>query len=188
MVVPVTPRDRYPAVLSGGPAGFAAAVAAPRAGSKTALVERYGYLGGLWTGGLVLLVYPTHATENGVRTKVVRGVGDELLERIARYPDAATNHAAGKGDPTTDPAIVRRGQGVPAPNGATDRPVAARCDVDWRRPGLSPVSLAGSVGPSCSLGECVAHTDRLDDSGGGTGFAGLVHRRDPVAGPLVCSD
>lgn len=130
LVVPITPRDRYPAVLSGGrviqprrpievmhqtdvlvvgggPAGFAAAVAAARAGSKTALVERYGYLGGLWTGGLVLLVYPTHATENGVRTKVVRGVGDELLERIAHYPDAATNHAAGKPDPTTDPEITK---------------------------------------------------------------------------------
>jgi NADPH-dependent 2,4-dienoyl-CoA reductase/sulfur reductase-like enzyme len=130
MVVPNTPRDRYPArlvdgkvvqperplaimhetdvlVVGGGPAGFAAAVAAARAGAKTALVERYGYLGGLWTGGLVLLVYPTHATENGVLTKVVRGVGDELLGRIARFPDGATNYAAGKPDPTTDPEITK---------------------------------------------------------------------------------
>jgi len=90
-------------VVGGGPAGFAAA----RAGAKTALVERYGYLGGLWTGGLVLLVYPTHATENGVLTKVVRGVGDELLGRIAQHPEAATNHAAGKSDPTTDPEITK---------------------------------------------------------------------------------
>jgi ribulose 1,5-bisphosphate synthetase/thiazole synthase len=130
IVVPNTPRDRYPArlvdgkvvqperplaimhetdvlVVGGGPAGFAAAVAAARAGAKTALVERYGYLGGLWTGGLVLLVYPTHATENGVLTKVVRGVGDELLGRIARFPDGATNYAAGKPDPTTDPEITK---------------------------------------------------------------------------------
>ncbi len=130
IVVPVTARDRYPArfvdgkviqperplavmhetdvlVVGGGPAGFAAAVAAARAGAKTVLVERYGYLGGLWTGGLVLLVYPTHATENGVRTKVVRGVGDELLSRIAKFPDAATNYAAGKPDPTTDPEITK---------------------------------------------------------------------------------
>ncbi len=130
IVVPVTARDLYPArlvdgkviqpqhpltvihqtdvlVVGGGPAGFAAAVAAARAGAKTTLVERYGYLGGLWTGGLVLLVYPTHATENGVRTKVVRGVGDELLGRIARYPDGATDYAAGKLDPTTDPEITK---------------------------------------------------------------------------------
>ena len=130
IVVPNTPRDLYPArfvdgkviqperplrvmheedvlVVGGGPAGFCAAVAAARAGAKTALVERYGYLGGLWSGGLVLLVYPTHATENGTRTKVVRGVGDELLARIAKYPDAATNFAAGKPDPTTDPEITK---------------------------------------------------------------------------------
>ena len=130
IVVPVTPRDRYPAVLvdgkvmqparplavmhqtdvlvvGGGPAGFAAAVAAARTGAKTTLVERYGYLGGLWTGGLVLLVYPTHAVENGVRTKVVRGVGDELLGRIARYPEAATNYAEGSPDPTTDPEVTK---------------------------------------------------------------------------------
>jgi ribulose 1,5-bisphosphate synthetase/thiazole synthase len=130
IVVPVTGRDRYPArlvdgkviqperplavmhetdvlVVGGGPAGFAAAVAAAKAGAKTALVERYGYLGGLWTGGLALLVYPTHATENGARTKVVRGVGDELLGRIAKFPDAATNYAAGKSDPTTDPEITK---------------------------------------------------------------------------------
>lgn len=130
IVVPVTPRDRYPAawvdgkviqpqrplgvmhdtdvlVVGGGPAGFAAAVAAARTGAKTTLVERYGYLGGLWTGGLVLLVYPTHAVENGVRTKVVRGVGDELLSRIARVPDGATNFAAGKPDPTTDPEVTK---------------------------------------------------------------------------------
>ena len=38
------------------------------------------------SGGLVLLVYPTHATENGTRTKVVRGVGDELLGGHAKSP------------------------------------------------------------------------------------------------------
>jgi ribulose 1,5-bisphosphate synthetase/thiazole synthase len=130
IVVPVTARARYSArladgkviqperplavmhetdvlIVGGGPAGFAAAVAAARAGAKTTLVERYGYLGGLWTGGLVLLVYPTHATENGALTKVVRGVGDELLGRIARHPEAATNYAAGQPDPTTDPEITK---------------------------------------------------------------------------------
>lgn len=130
IVLPVTARDRYPArwtngrviqperplavmqetevlVVGGGTAGCVAAVAAARAGAKTVLVERYGYLGGLWTGGLVLLVYPTHATENGMRTKVVRGLGDELLGRIARYPNAATHYAAGRPDPTTDPEITK---------------------------------------------------------------------------------
>ena len=129
-VVPVVPRKRYPAtlvngqviqperplevihetdvlVVGGGPAGFAAAVAAARTGAKTMLVERYGYLGGLWTGGLVLLVYPTHATENGVLTKVVRGIGDDLLGRIAKFQYGATHYTEGKRDPTTDPEITK---------------------------------------------------------------------------------
>ena len=43
-------------VVGGGPAGVAAAIAAKRAGADVTLVERYGHFGGLWTGGLVLLV------------------------------------------------------------------------------------------------------------------------------------
>ena len=37
------------AVLGGGPAGIAAAVAAARAGQRTLLIERYGFLGGMGT-------------------------------------------------------------------------------------------------------------------------------------------
>ena len=37
------------AVLGGGPAGIAAAVASARAGRRTLLIERYGFLGGMGT-------------------------------------------------------------------------------------------------------------------------------------------
>ena len=40
-------------VAGGGPSGIAAAVAAARQGAKTALVERYGILGGMLTSGHV---------------------------------------------------------------------------------------------------------------------------------------
>ena len=40
-------------VAGGGPAGIAAAVSAARLGAKTALVERYGILGGMLTSGHV---------------------------------------------------------------------------------------------------------------------------------------
>jgi len=40
-------------VAGGGPAGIAAAVAAARAGKRTALLETHGCLGGIWTAGLV---------------------------------------------------------------------------------------------------------------------------------------
>ena len=40
-------------VCGGGPAGIAAAVSAARLGARTALVERYGILGGMLTSGHV---------------------------------------------------------------------------------------------------------------------------------------
>jgi hypothetical protein len=43
-------------VVGGGPAGLAAAVSAARLGARVGLIERYGSLGGLATGGLVLLM------------------------------------------------------------------------------------------------------------------------------------
>jgi NADPH-dependent 2,4-dienoyl-CoA reductase/sulfur reductase-like enzyme len=46
-------------VVGGGPAGFAAAVSAVRAGVKVALVERAGSLGGLFTNGMVLIMLAT---------------------------------------------------------------------------------------------------------------------------------
>ena len=44
-------------VAGGGPSGVVAAVAAARQGVKVTLVERYGHLGGLATGGLVLELF-----------------------------------------------------------------------------------------------------------------------------------
>ena len=40
-------------VVGGGPGGIGASVAAARNGADTVLIERYGYLGGMGTGGLV---------------------------------------------------------------------------------------------------------------------------------------
>ncbi len=47
-------------VVGGGPAGVTAAIASAREGADTLLVERYGHLGGMATGGLVLMInqYP----------------------------------------------------------------------------------------------------------------------------------
>ena len=43
-------------VVGSGPSGLSAALAAAREGVDTMLVERHGYLGGLATGGLILLL------------------------------------------------------------------------------------------------------------------------------------
>lgn len=94
-------------VVGGGPAGFAAAVAAARAGAKTTLMERYGYFGGLWSGGIVLVVISTHAKENGEKVKVMRGIGDELCERLTKIEGAIINQTPGKHNPTTDPEATK---------------------------------------------------------------------------------
>ncbi len=50
----VTPAGNYDVIVcGGGPAGFIAATAAARQGAKTALIEKYGFLGGMATAGFV---------------------------------------------------------------------------------------------------------------------------------------
>jgi hypothetical protein len=71
-------------VLGGGPAGMAAAVASARAGRKTLLVERYGFLGGMGTAAGVTNFCGLHANVHGEIRQVVHGVADDLLQRIAR--------------------------------------------------------------------------------------------------------
>lgn len=67
-------------VAGGGPAGIGAAVAAARAGARVALVERYGFLGGNATAGLVG-PFMTSYTDDG-ETQLIRGVFDELVRRM----------------------------------------------------------------------------------------------------------
>lgn len=72
------------AVLGGGPAGIAAAVAAARAGRRTLLIERYGFLGGMGTAAGVTNFCGLHANVHGEMHRVVQGVASELLARIDR--------------------------------------------------------------------------------------------------------
>lgn len=60
-------------VCGGGPAGTAAAVAAARQGARVTLIERYNHLGGLATGGLVLVL--PHFFDHG--RPVIGGIGLE---------------------------------------------------------------------------------------------------------------
>jgi FAD dependent oxidoreductase len=67
-------------VVGGGPAGQAAAVAAGRAGAGVTLLERYGYLGGLASGGMVL-VLDDMCAEGEIS---VGGLALEIIDRMQR--------------------------------------------------------------------------------------------------------
>ena len=92
------PRARVPVVarpdvlvVGGGSAGLAAAVAAARNGAEVMLVERFGYLGGLATGGLIILLL---TMDDGAGRQAVAGLCQEIVDRMERrgavhYPPKA---------------------------------------------------------------------------------------------------
>ena len=69
-------------VAGAGPAGFAAAISAAREGASVILLEKNGFLGGLWTGGAVLPLNCMEALADGSWRQVVYGIGDELAVRL----------------------------------------------------------------------------------------------------------
>ena len=73
-------READVVVVGGGPGGHSAAVAAARNGANVVLVERYGHLGGMATGGLVLLI--PHMS-GGTKEQQIAGLCQEWLDRLA---------------------------------------------------------------------------------------------------------
>lgn len=95
-------RGRFDvAVIGGGSAGLAAAVTAARAGARTLLIERHGFLGGMGTASLVhnfcglyllrddpgaVLANPGFATELAERMIQATGIGPVRMGRLDVLP------------------------------------------------------------------------------------------------------
>ena len=102
-------------VVGGGPAGFAAAIAASRNGAKVALVERYGSLGGLFTNGMVLIMLCTSIREDKKYRIVTDGLVREFTDRAKALGGYAYQESRiGDGDrtsyhwqPTVDPEAAK---------------------------------------------------------------------------------
>lgn len=94
-------RETDVIVVGGGPGGTAAAVSAARGGAGTILLERYGHLGGMSTGGLVNII-PNLADIYGEQH--IGGFCQEVIDRLtargaASFPDKkywGKSEAAGK--------------------------------------------------------------------------------------------
>ncbi len=65
-------------VCGGGPSGFIAAIAAARGGARTALIERYGFLGGMATASLVAPISVFNYNER----RIIDGLPWEFIERL----------------------------------------------------------------------------------------------------------
>lgn len=89
--------------MGGGSAGVAAAVAAARSGAEVLLVERYGVLGGLATGGLIILLL---TLDDGRGRQAVAGLCQEVTERLRAR--GAALHPPPEEWGRDDPALIER--------------------------------------------------------------------------------
>ncbi|HBN83998.1 MAG TPA: FAD-dependent oxidoreductase, partial [Clostridiales bacterium] len=62
-------------VVGGGPAGVGSALSASRGGKKTLLIEQYGFLGGMWTAGLVNPLFD-YENKGGIVQEIVNRIND----------------------------------------------------------------------------------------------------------------
>ncbi len=72
-------READVVVVGGGPGGLASAISAARSGAKTVLIERYGHLGGMATGGLVN-IFPNLSDISGKQR--IFGLNQEIIDRM----------------------------------------------------------------------------------------------------------
>lgn len=75
-------------VAGGGVAGVAAAIAASQGGAKTLLIERFGHLGGMATGGLVTMHLGYGRFEFGLNKEI----GEAILSRGAGFIETKERH------------------------------------------------------------------------------------------------
>ncbi len=90
-------------MVGGGPGGVASAISAGRTGAKTVLIERYGHLGGMATGGLINII-PNLSEINGKQR--IAGIVQEIIDRMDARGAADFPRKEDWG--TTDPKVVNR--------------------------------------------------------------------------------
>ena len=141
--VPVAARSDV-VVVGGGPAGMSAALAAARNGASVTLLERYNHLGGLASGGMVLVL--DDMWDNHLNEISVRGNCQTMIERLAALDLAVYPRSNEWGyDPGAHERWYRYGT-FDFHTHDTPHPIcfAAAFDPDgWKRVALDMVQEAG---------------------------------------------
>jgi alkyl hydroperoxide reductase subunit AhpF len=70
-------------VCGGGLGGTAAAIASARAGARTLLVERHGFLGGVATAGMCCSLFNCYYTDGASRRIATGGTALEVADALA---------------------------------------------------------------------------------------------------------
>src|SRR5262245_48661246 len=85
-------------VVGGGAAGLAAAIAAGSAGARTALVERYGFLGGMATAGMVSTICGLyHSAPSSAPEPLNEGFAETFARRLIAMPGCQKPVRRGRG-------------------------------------------------------------------------------------------
>lgn len=166
-------------VVGGGPAGVVAALAAKRAGVRATLVERYGHLGGLWTGGLVLIVIGHIVTG---KKQVCQGIGEEMMRRLEKLDRGICTREPGR-NPTVDAEALKYVM--------VEMVMEAELDVFLHCWGVDAImdgnTVRGAVFESKSGRQAILAKVVVDASGDGDvfGAAGADHERRKYHAGLV---
>ena len=144
-------------VCGGGPAGFTAAVASARNGASTALLERYGFLGGMASAGMVNPIYGFFARH----LQIVTGIPQELIDRLARIPGGTAGHMC-RHDCVSRRAqygecVTRRDE-----KGCPVASVANVCPVDGEAVKLAALQLVADAGVDYHLHTQIVEIIRRD--------------------------
>lgn len=146
--VPVTAECDV-AVIGGGPAGFAAAVSAARAGKRTVLVEKTGVLGGTASGGYVVPLSGFY--QKSVR--VVGGIAWELAQRMIGMGAAQVEYP--KGHVSFHPEamkLVMQRMALESGVQLMTNTVLDGCSMEENR--LTHVTVMGKSGPEAVRADC----------------------------------
>jgi len=146
-------------VCGGGPAGFAAAVAAARNGAHTGMLERNGFPGGMASAGMVNPIYGFFARH----VQVVTGVAQELIDRLGEISGGTSGHVY------RHDCIARREKMGECLTGTDEAScpvasVAQVCPVDSEAVKLGALELVDESGAEICLHTHVVDVQKVGDA------------------------